>query len=73
MDKDKSGNLTLQELTGGFNENEEFSNLMQLLDVQEEDTSFVFELLDANGDGVVSYDEFIEQLYKMKTQQVLRQ
>merc|ERR1740133_823373 len=38
------------------------------MDVQREDISNLFNILDDDGTGFVEYDEFVDQLHKMKTQ-----
>jgi len=68
LDEDNSGSLTLDELLGGFDENPEFHLALTSMDVQREDISSLFNILDDDSSGHVEYDEFVDQLHKMKTQ-----
>jgi hypothetical protein len=68
LDDDNSGCLTLDELLTGFDSNPEFHVAMSSMDVQREDISSLFNILDEDGSGHVEYDEFVDQLHKMKTQ-----
>jgi len=70
LDADKSGFLTLSELTEGYDTNEKFSHMLKLIDVGKEDMVTMFKVLDEDASGSVSYNEFIEQLNKMKTQEM---
>lgn len=44
--KDKSGNLTLEELLVGFDSIEYFSNLLKAMDISRDDLKVVFNILD---------------------------
>jgi Ca2+-binding EF-hand superfamily protein len=68
MDDDKSGHLTCEELYDGFDSNESFAQEMKLMDVQKDDFKMIFNILDADHSGSVTYTEFIEQLHRMKTE-----
>jgi len=68
LDADESGTLTLDELLEGYRHNEEFAATMATMDVEESDMDVIFHLLDEDQSGTVSYNEFVEQLYKMKCQ-----
>jgi voltage-gated sodium channel len=67
LDTDHSGSLTFSEVLEGFNNNSAFFNLMNAMDIQPDDISFVWGILDADGSGEVNYNEFSEELFKMKT------
>eukprot|EP00928_Gymnodinium_smaydae_P081771 TRINITY_DN65233_c0_g1_i1.p1 TRINITY_DN65233_c0_g1~~TRINITY_DN65233_c0_g1_i1.p1 ORF type:complete len:553 (+),score=81.72 TRINITY_DN65233_c0_g1_i1:96-1661(+) len=69
MDKDRSGTLTFEELVQGYEELEEFRHNLSSMDVCREDLSTVFCILDEDNSGSVAYDEFVKQLYKMKTEE----
>lgn len=60
--------MTLNELLDGFDTNNEFRVAMASMDVERDDISNLFSILDEDDSGEVSYDEFIDQLYKTKTQ-----
>jgi len=59
--------LTFNEVLDGFTTNVEFYNLMEAMDISSDDISFVWGILDADGSGEVNYQEFSEELFKMKT------
>eukprot|EP00747_Dinoflagellata_sp_TGD_P169722 gnl/TRDRNA2_/TRDRNA2_199474_c0_seq1.p1 gnl/TRDRNA2_/TRDRNA2_199474_c0~~gnl/TRDRNA2_/TRDRNA2_199474_c0_seq1.p1 ORF type:complete len:606 (-),score=105.02 gnl/TRDRNA2_/TRDRNA2_199474_c0_seq1:154-1773(-) len=65
LDKDNSGNLTLDELLEGLRTVTEFADTLRLMDIGEEDMGIVFHMIDADGSGEASYHEFVEELYKM--------
>lgn len=67
MDSDLSGYLSLQELKTGAEKNEEFSTTLRLMDIDAEEMETVFAIMDDDESGTVSYDEFCDQLFKMKT------
>mmetsp|Transcript_60204 Transcript_60204/g.135494 ORF Transcript_60204/g.135494 Transcript_60204/m.135494 type:complete len:654 (-) Transcript_60204:69-2030(-) len=69
MDTDQSGYLTVEEVYDGYASNAEFEQTLQVMDVGPEDLQMVFEILDEDRSGSVTYEEFVEQLYKMKTQE----
>jgi len=69
MDKDDSGCLTAEEIYDGYATNADFEQTLQVMDVGPEDLQMVFEILDDDKSGTVTYEEFVEQLYKMKTQE----
>lgn len=60
--------LTKDELMSGFDVSPEFSEAMQLMDVEKEDMLNLFNCLDEDGSGDIAYDEFVENLHKMKCQ-----
>jgi len=68
LDEDGSRTMTLNELLDGFDTNNEFRVAMASMDVERDDISNLFSILDEDDSGEVSYDEFIDQLYKTKTQ-----
>lgn len=68
IDDDKSGELGLEELMAGFNTNKEFAMTLSLMDIKAEDMNVVFNILDEDQSGTVTYAEFVDQLYKMKSQ-----
>lgn len=68
MDVDHSGQLTLDELMEGYVSNPEFFKMMHVMDVEKEDMRSVFKMLDSDRSGSVTCDEFVEQIHKMKTQ-----
>merc|ERR1719504_378586 len=67
LDTDGSKTLSLQELQEGWNDNDDFQTTMQAMDIGEEDIAAVFNILDSDQSGTVQYEEFVEQLWKMKS------
>merc|ERR1711920_752791 len=43
-----------------------FQNILELMDITRDDLPLVFDIMDVNQSGDVSYTEFVEQLHKMK-------
>eukprot|EP00812_Abedinium_dasypus_P009355 NODE_304_length_1685_cov_284.204908.p1 GENE.NODE_304_length_1685_cov_284.204908~~NODE_304_length_1685_cov_284.204908.p1 ORF type:complete len:519 (+),score=165.06 NODE_304_length_1685_cov_284.204908:3-1559(+) len=68
MDTDGSGQITLPELLTGFDNDDAFATLLELMDICRDDLSLVFSMMDVDKSGAVDYDEFIEQLHHIKTQ-----
>lgn len=69
MDTDQSGCLSLEELARGYDENEEFATVMRVMDVARGDIDMVFHILDEDKSGHVTPNEFVDQLYRMKSQE----
>merc|ERR1711957_105977 len=69
MDKDKSATLTMDEILQGYDENQEFQDLLKVMDVKKADMRAVFKMMDEDQSGDVDYNEFVGQLYMMKTQE----
>eukprot|EP00929_Paragymnodinium_shiwhaense_P090253 TRINITY_DN50409_c0_g1_i1.p1 TRINITY_DN50409_c0_g1~~TRINITY_DN50409_c0_g1_i1.p1 ORF type:complete len:766 (+),score=149.52 TRINITY_DN50409_c0_g1_i1:86-2299(+) len=68
MDTDSSGTLTGAELTYGIEHVPEFAAMLRLMDVCLEDMEIIFKILDSDNSGDIDYQEFTEQLFKMKSQ-----
>jgi len=67
MDKDGDGHLSMLELSEGFDAHAEFSNTLRAMDISRDDISLVFSIMDEDGSGEIDYNEFVEQVYKMKS------
>ena len=67
MDKDGSQNLSWEELQSGYETNMDFQRTLRAMDIQQDDLVAVFSILDEDQSGDVAYAEFVEQLYKMKS------
>jgi len=67
LDNDGDGELSLEELTYGFDHNDQFAYTLKLMDISKDDMDLVFGILDADYSGSVTYAEFAEQLQKMRT------
>eukprot|EP00746_Dinoflagellata_sp_MGD_P087677 gnl/MRDRNA2_/MRDRNA2_34753_c0_seq1.p1 gnl/MRDRNA2_/MRDRNA2_34753_c0~~gnl/MRDRNA2_/MRDRNA2_34753_c0_seq1.p1 ORF type:complete len:589 (-),score=103.64 gnl/MRDRNA2_/MRDRNA2_34753_c0_seq1:290-1846(-) len=70
LDKDNSGDLVREELEDGMSQNPKLRANLDVMGVQQDDIHFVFDMLDHDKDGKVTYDEFAQRLHKMKTQEV---
>merc|ERR1740121_1331933 len=68
LDVDQGGTLTFNELQCAFEQSEKFRSIMNMADVDKEDLECVFRIMDTDGSGDVSYAEFADLLYKMKSQ-----
>lgn len=66
MDIDKSGKVGKSEFLGGFKQNEHFQQMMRMMEITSEDLELIFSILDRDGSGDISADEFIQELYKLK-------
>lgn len=70
LDTDESGHIDIDEIKNGVDNIPELEAWLSVMGVEEDDLDMVFEILDMDGDGKVTHEEFAYQLYKMKTQQV---
>jgi hypothetical protein len=67
MDGDGSGMLTFAELEGGYHSSEHFRNVLDSMDIHEADLKIVWDILDEDNSGDLSYLEFTDELFKMKS------
>lgn len=70
LDEDMSGALSLDELLRGYDHLPEFKEQMRRMDVEREDMLSLFKCLDADQSGDIMYAEFVEQVVKMRSQDV---
>jgi len=70
LDADQNGKLSLEELQGGMANNPEFSDVLCVLDIKEEDMPIIFGVMDHDGVGEVGYEDFVRELWKMQTNDV---
>eukprot|EP00439_Symbiodinium_sp_Y106_P047516 s3195_g6.t1 len=70
LDEDMSGALSLEELLSGYDRLPEFQEQMRRMDVEREDMLSLFKCLDADQSGDILYAEFVEQVVKMRSQDV---
>lgn len=70
LDENSDGAITVDELKTGLMNSPELAAYLTVMGVEEEDLHMVFELLDSNNDGTVCHEEFADQLYRMKTQEL---
>jgi len=68
IDTDQSGRLTLEELLEGLEHNQEWHDKITIMGVTQDDMPIVFAIMDQDDSGDVDYYEFVEELYKMRSQ-----
>ena len=66
MDTDGGGSLTLDELLNSFEDNAEFREMLEMMDINLSDIPLVFDILDDDGSGDVTYDEFDRQIHYLR-------
>lgn len=69
IDVNQNGSISLLELKSAAERVPEFGQLMKIMDIAIEDMECVFGILDKDGSGDVSYEEFTHQLWKMRSQE----
>jgi len=62
MDADGSGSLSLNEMQNGYDGNDDFRKLMDIMDIKRADMETIFRVLDEDCSGEVSYIEFCQHL-----------
>jgi len=67
LDVDDSGTVTLEELLAGYDASDAFQHTLAVLDIQRDDLSLLFKVLDSEGEGEVSYTDFCENFFRMKS------
>lgn len=65
LDSDHSGFLSKDEIMAGF-ESEEFAMNMTVMSLEKEDMCAIFDVLDDDGSGDVSYKELVKQLFRFR-------
>jgi hypothetical protein len=68
IDADGSGHIKVEELREAWDTVYEFRDALTMMDLDKNDVEVVYGILDEDGSGSISYTEFVEQFYKMKTQ-----
>eukprot|EP00927_Polykrikos_kofoidii_P007780 TRINITY_DN1319_c0_g1_i10.p1 TRINITY_DN1319_c0_g1~~TRINITY_DN1319_c0_g1_i10.p1 ORF type:complete len:616 (-),score=87.09 TRINITY_DN1319_c0_g1_i10:88-1722(-) len=66
LDDDGGRTLTLDELQRSYETNREFRSLLNVLDIEKSDIPTVYEIMDVDGSGDVTYGEFVERLHQLK-------
>lgn len=67
LDTDNSGHVSKAELVKGAYDSLEFASLLKLMDICVDELEAVFEILDVDKSGTVSYKEFVDQLHRLRT------
>lgn len=70
LDVNGDGVITLEEMKEGCHTVHEFRDLLTVMDIGADDIECVFKILDEDDSGGVSHEEFVEQLWKMKSQEM---
>jgi len=68
MDSDASGTISLKELHEESKNVPEFQEALNVMNITTDDLACVFEVMDVDKSGTVSYREFADEIYKMKKQ-----
>jgi len=66
LDTDGGGTLTKDELMAGF-QMPEFQEQMEVMSLERADIDAIFDVLDDDGSGDVSYNELVQQLHRFRT------
>lgn len=66
IDKDRSGDITYEELEDAATRVPGFRERLRVLDIDQADLQQLFNLIDRDGSGEVDPEEFIETLYRVK-------
>ncbi|CAK9005580.1 unnamed protein product [Durusdinium trenchii] len=62
LDVEDKGDLTLQDLVKGAQTDPEFQSRLRVMDIDQADLQQLFEMIDADGSGAISKEEFIRPL-----------
>jgi len=66
LDEDGNGVISKAELIEGSCSNAHFASLLKIMDIKRDDLEVLYDMMDIDGSGQVEYQEFVEQLYKIK-------
>eukprot|EP00928_Gymnodinium_smaydae_P067259 TRINITY_DN501_c0_g1_i2.p1 TRINITY_DN501_c0_g1~~TRINITY_DN501_c0_g1_i2.p1 ORF type:complete len:613 (-),score=126.26 TRINITY_DN501_c0_g1_i2:79-1866(-) len=69
MDDDGSGTLSIEEFKRGFDESQEFADLLKIMNITKDDLQMVFKVVDQDNSGDVEYVEFVDNIHRMKSQE----
>jgi len=70
IDKDNSGHLTREELSMGYDSDPQFRDTLTVIDMGRDDMENIFNMLDKDQSGEISYAEFGDQLTLIKHQDI---
>ena len=62
LDTDESGTVSMQEMQRGYDTIPDFKRLMDQMDIKRDEMELIFNVLDSDGSGNVSYLEFCKNL-----------
>eukprot|EP00971_Amphidinium_carterae_P202232 4012730-Amphidinium_carterae.1 len=66
LDLNDDGLLSIEELVDALDTHPEFRDVCEALDIHKDEMEVIYAFLDANGDGEVTYAEFVEQAFKIR-------
>jgi len=67
LDEDNNGELSRDEILNGACVSTEFASLLSLMDISLDDLGTVFDILDRDRSGTISFKEFCDELDKLKS------
>eukprot|EP00928_Gymnodinium_smaydae_P013687 TRINITY_DN1497_c0_g1_i4.p1 TRINITY_DN1497_c0_g1~~TRINITY_DN1497_c0_g1_i4.p1 ORF type:complete len:528 (+),score=71.59 TRINITY_DN1497_c0_g1_i4:123-1586(+) len=73
IDTDGDGLLTLEEFQVGYATNTDLRNTMDMLEVEVDDLPSLFQVMDTDRSGTLSYDELVDYVHKADTCDMQRQ
>eukprot|EP00930_Biecheleria_cincta_P045549 TRINITY_DN31392_c0_g1_i1.p1 TRINITY_DN31392_c0_g1~~TRINITY_DN31392_c0_g1_i1.p1 ORF type:complete len:617 (-),score=110.31 TRINITY_DN31392_c0_g1_i1:102-1916(-) len=68
LDEDNSHALSMQEIMTGFDDLTEFSKGLEHFGIDKGDLADIFDMIDADDSGDISYDEFISAMFRSQRQ-----
>merc|ERR1711963_927474 len=66
VDGVEDGNLSIEELLEAWDSVPSFKQCLQFMDVTRNDLPVLWDIMDADGDGKVTYTEFVHALHELK-------
>mmetsp|Transcript_54252 Transcript_54252/g.129316 ORF Transcript_54252/g.129316 Transcript_54252/m.129316 type:complete len:670 (+) Transcript_54252:127-2136(+) len=67
LDEDGNGLISLEEMQKACDSIKEFRTVLASIDIRREDLGTFFSYLDSDGSGEVTYNEFVEQVFRIKS------
>mmetsp|Transcript_16069 Transcript_16069/g.36877 ORF Transcript_16069/g.36877 Transcript_16069/m.36877 type:complete len:693 (+) Transcript_16069:97-2175(+) len=68
LDEDQDGVISLDDMYKALETNPEFRASLEAMDIGYDDMEIFFSFVDTDGSGDVTYSEFVEQVFKLKSQ-----
>lgn len=73
MDTNEDGIVSYSELTEAYEANEDFRQCLHMLEIDKGDLQHLFQLMDSDNSGDLSYEELIECIHRSDTNDLKRQ